>query len=61
MLSYKYADQYLISSALQAADPTLSSDDIDVYVEEVESLAKQGGPQYTLTTMMGVKTMYNTH
>ncbi len=45
MLSHKYADRYLISSALRAADPTLSSDDVDAYVDEVERLANQGGSQ----------------
>ncbi len=43
VLAHKYADQYLIQSALRAADPLLSSDVIDLYTEEVEYLAERGG------------------
>ncbi len=43
VLAHKYADQYLIASALQSADPLLSSDVIDLYTKEVEYLAEQGG------------------
>ncbi len=42
MLSHRYADQYLIASALQAADPSLSCDVLDRCTKEVKHLAEQG-------------------